>query len=131
VWLLNAGTGFLGHLGENQGRFEPVAFCPGFARGLVLIGDYAVVGLSRQPHENVSGSLPLHSELAARRLEPFTGLQIIDLRSGQVSHWLRLEGVVQQLYDVVVLPGVVRPMAVGLVTGEIQRIVAPGDEGVL
>jgi uncharacterized protein (TIGR03032 family) len=131
LWLLNAGTGFLGHFDEQQGCFEPVAFCPGFARGWALSNDYAVVGLSRHPHDNVPVSLPLQSELTVRRLEPFTGLQIIDLRSGQVSHWLRLEGMIQQLYDVVVLPAVVRPMAVGLVTDEIQRIIAPGDDGVL
>ena len=38
LWLLNSGTGELGlvHLPENggRGRFEPVAFCPGFLRGL-------------------------------------------------------------------------------------------------
>ena len=28
-------------------------------------------------------------------------------------HWLRIEGVVQELYDVVALPGATRPAAIG------------------
>ena len=36
-------------------------------------------------------------------------MQVIDLESGDVLHWLRLEGVVSELYDVVVRPGVVLP----------------------
>jgi hypothetical protein len=43
----------------------------------------------------------------------------------------RVEGMVAELYDVVVLPGVVRPMALGFKTDEIQRIIAVGDEGTL
>jgi hypothetical protein len=35
------------------------------------------------------------------------------------------------LYDVVVLPGVVRPMALGFKTDEIQRTIAVGDAGTL
>ena len=54
-----------------------------------------------------------------------------DLRNGDVAHWLRLEGMVRELYDVAVLPGVCRPMAFGFKTDEIQRTIAVGDEGQL
>src|SRR5690606_29974768 len=30
LWLLNSGTGFLGTLDTGSGRFEEVAFCPGY-----------------------------------------------------------------------------------------------------
>ena len=46
LWLLNSGTGELGFVDPSAGRFEPVAFCPGYARGLAFVGDYAVIGLS-------------------------------------------------------------------------------------
>jgi hypothetical protein len=58
-------------------------------------------------------------------------VQVIDLRSGAVAHWLRLEGMVSELYDVVALPGVVRPMALGFKTDEIQRTIAVDDESAL
>ena len=57
------------------------------------------------------------------------GLQVIDVRSGDVAHWLRIEGMVRELYDVVVLPGVRRPMALGFKSDEIQRTIAVDDEG--
>ena len=49
------------------------------------------------------------------------GLVVIDLRTGDIVHWLRIAGVVSELYDVVALPGVVRPMAFGFKTDEIQK----------
>jgi hypothetical protein len=36
--------------------------------------------------------------------DPSGDLLVIDLRSGDVCHWLRVEGMVRELYDVVVLP---------------------------
>jgi hypothetical protein len=39
-------------------------------------------------------------------------VQIIDLRTGDVLQWLRLEGLVRELFDVTVIPGVRCPMAV-------------------
>ena len=43
-------------------------------------------------------------------------------------HWFRVEGMVSELYDVVCLPGVQRPMALGFKTDEIQRMLAVDDE---
>jgi hypothetical protein len=56
---------------------------------------------------------------------------VIDLCNGDVAHWLRIEGMVRELYDVVVLPGVRRPMALGFKSDEIQRLIAVDDEGSL
>lgn len=51
-------------------------------------------------------------------------MQVIDLRTGDVVHWVRIEGVVEELYDVVVLPGARRPMALGFKTDEIRRVLS-------
>jgi hypothetical protein len=51
---------------------------------------------------------------------------VIDLRNGDIVHSLRIEGVVEELYDVQVLPGVPRPMAIGFKTDEIRRVVTMG-----
>lgn len=131
LWLLNSGSGFLGKVGRGGGSFEPVTFCPGYLRGLAFVGDYAVVGLSRPRHDKTFGGLALDEELTRRGSEARCGLQVIDLRSGDVAHWVRMEGMVSELYDVVALPGVARPMAFGFKTEEIQRTVAIGDEGSL
>jgi uncharacterized protein (TIGR03032 family) len=131
LWLLNSGTGMLGNVDATSGTFVPLAFCPGYLRGLAFSGDYAVVGLSRPRHDKTFGGLALDEELARRGAEARCGLQVIDLRSGDTAHWVRLEGMVSELYDVVVLPGVVRPSLLGFKSDEIQRTIAVGDEGTL
>lgn len=122
LWLLNSGTGFFGSVDLARGTFEPLTFCPGYLRGLAFVGDYAVVGLSRPRHDKTFSGLALDDELAARGAEARCGLHVIHLPTGDVVHWLRLEGMVSELYDVVVLPGVVRPMALGFKTDEIQSL---------
>jgi protein O-GlcNAc transferase len=37
LWLLNSGTGYFGYINLEQGTFEPIAFCPGYLRGLALL----------------------------------------------------------------------------------------------
>jgi uncharacterized protein (TIGR03032 family) len=108
----------------------PLAFCPGYLRGLAFAGEYAVVSLSR-PRERTFAGLALDEELARRGAEARCGLQVIDLGAGEAAHWVRLEGMVSELYDVVVLPGVSRPGLLGFKSDEIQRTIAVGDEGVL
>jgi len=132
LWLLNAGTGELGSIDPATGAFEPLAFCPGFLRGLAFAGDFAVVGLSGPRHDKKTfGGLALDDELVRRDAEPRSGLHVIDLRTGDVAHWVRLEGMVTELYDVVALPGVARPAALGFKTDEIQRLLRVGEPAAL
>jgi uncharacterized protein (TIGR03032 family) len=131
LWLVNSGTGEFGFVDLVSGRFEPIAFCPGYLRGLAFVGDYAVVTLSKPRHVTFHG-LPLDDELQKRGAEPQCALQVIDLRNGTVAHWLRLDGsLVTELYDVVVLPGVRQPMALGFKTNEIERVLLVDEAGTL
>ena len=116
---------------DMSGRFEPIAFCPGYLRGLSFHGDFAVVGLSLARNNKTFQGLALDDNLKARDAEGRCALQVIDLRSGDIVHWMRIEGIVEELYDVTVLPGVRRPMAIGLKSDEIRRTltVAPDLDG--
>ncbi len=127
LWLLDSGTGWFGHIDPATGRFERVAFCPGYTRGLAFQGDFAIVGLSRPRNNRTFEGLALEDALREHDVEARAGLLVIDLRSGDIVHWLRLEGVVEELYDVVALPGVSRPMALGFKTDEIRRTLMVGD----
>ena len=86
----------------------------------------SVIGLSRPRNNRTFAGLALDAELEKRGAEARCGLIVVDLRSGDTVHWLRLEGVVEELYDVVALPGVRRPMALGLKTDEIRRTLSIG-----
>jgi uncharacterized protein (TIGR03032 family) len=131
LWLLNSGAGTLGSIDCTSGTFVPLAFCPGYLRGLAFVGDYALVGLSRPRHDKTFGGLALDDELAKRGAGARCGLHVIDLQTGDTVHWVRLEGMVSELYDVVVLPGVSRPALFGFKTEEIQRTIALGNAGTL
>lgn len=124
LWLHQSGTGEFGRIDLKTGRFEPVTFCPGYLRGLTFSGNYAIVGLSRPRRERTFGGLPLDKALEVKGGEAQCGLQVIDLKTGNIEHWLHIEGPVEELYDVVALPNVSRPMALGFVTDEIQRILS-------
>ncbi len=128
VWLLNSGAGELGFLDRSAAKFSAVAFCPGYARGLAFAGPYAVVGLSLARENRTFQGLPLDQALASRGAEPRCGLVVIDTRSGDTVEWLRLEGVVRELFDVQVIPGVRNPAAIGFISDEIRRVISI-DEG--
>lgn len=128
LWLLNSGRGEFGYVDLNSGRFEPVAFCPGYLRGMSFHGDFAMVGLSRprpKPGEaKAFEGLALQQLLEDKSAKPRCGLQVIDLRTGDIVHELRIEGIVDELYDVCALPGIKCPMAIGFVTDEIRRVLS-------
>ncbi len=129
LWVLNSGTGKFGHVDLASGRFEPIVFCPGYLRGLTFHGDCAIATLSKPRHLTFQG-LALNDRLSQKGAGPQCGLQIIDLRSGTIAHWLRVDGErVTELYDAVVLPGVRQPMAVGFKTNEIERLMLVDEEG--
>ena len=123
LWILNSGTGELGFIEKETGKFNPVTFCPGYLRGFSLYNDFAVVGISEPRHNKTFQGLPLDERLKEKKANPRCGLLIIDLRTGDIVHSLRIEGVVEELYDVEVLPQIRRPMAIGFKTDEIRRFV--------
>jgi len=128
LWLLNSGTGELGFVDAAKARFEPVCWLPGYARGLAFVDRFAIVGLSapRDGSKTFQG-LPLDDRLTEKNGKPWCAIAIVDLKSGDMVHWLRFDGVVRELYDVATLPGVARPMALGFKTDEIRRMLTIAD----
>jgi uncharacterized protein (TIGR03032 family) len=132
LWLLNSGTGELGFVQfpkkGGKGKFEPVAFCPGFLRGLAFHGRYAFVGLSKPRYKRFEG-LPLEGRLEAADSEPWCGVQIIDLERRSCVDWFRIDGPVAEIYDLAVIPGFACPMAVSPVSPEATSVVTYLPEG--
>ena len=112
LWVLNSGTGYLGWIDLEKRRFVPHVFCPGFLRGLAIKGDYAAVGLSKPRYQRFEG-LDLQKNLEAKDIQAWCGVQIVDLKSGAVVEWVRLDGPVSELFDVAFLDEVKCPMALG------------------
>lgn len=96
---------------------------PGYLRGLAFHGDFAVVGTSKSRENKTFSGLELdHNLKSADAGKARCGVHVIDLNSGDVVHWIRIEGVVTELYDVVCLPGIIRPQVLGFKTDEIRRV---------
>lgn len=121
LWLNNSGTGEFGYVDLKTRSFVSIAFCPGYLRGLDFIEDVAVVGLS-QPRDNKTfAGLPIDETLSKNKAAPRCGLCFVDLKSGDIIHSLFIEGLVTELYDVVVLKGVKKPSLIGPMSEEIKR----------
>lgn len=115
LWLLNAGTGELGWI--EGARFVPLCSLPGFVRGLAFVGQTAVVGLSRLR------ALPFSDQPQGS-----CGLRVIDLNSGAILHSLDLASPIDELFDVVVLPGVQQPRVLGLQSEDLRCLVKLPDQ---
>lgn len=132
LWLAEGGSGYVGRIDLASGAFEPVAFCPGYLRGLAVHGKWAVAATSKVALEGDVPGLPLADNLARHRAEARCALVVIDLDAGELVHWIRIEGLINQIADVAILPGAQRPAAVGLKGDDIRRIISiapPPEEG--
>lgn len=125
LWLIQSGLGEFGRVDLKSGKFEPVCFLRGFARGAAFIGDHAVVGVSKPRENRTFDGLVLNERLEAEGVAPVCELSVINLKTGDIEHTLSIEGVVEELYDVAALPGVTRPMALGFRSDEIRFAVKP------
>ena len=124
LWLCNSGSGEFGTIDLASGAFEPLTFCAGYLRGVAFHGDYALLGTSKARHNKTFSGLPLDDALVHRNVEARCGIQVVDLRSGDALHWIRFEGLVEELYDVIALPGVRNPSLIGFVSDEIRRLIS-------
>jgi uncharacterized protein (TIGR03032 family) len=136
LWILNSGTGELGWIDSSKKdgeQFTPLCFMPGFARGLAFVSNgensFAVVGLSKLRSPQFTG-LPLEQKLESLSLPVgCCGLRVIDLATGQIVYSLDLPEPIDELFDVVVLPGAQQPRALGLQNEDIHCLVKlPGRQ---
>ena len=124
LYLLEAGSGYFGYLDPATQKFERITFCPGFLRGLDFIGNYALVGMSSIRKNRTFSGLELDDNLKAVNTTPRCGIQVINLDTGAAEHWVRLEGMVEELYDVKILAGVSRPLLIGTKKDDIRTMIS-------
>lgn len=112
LYLLESGRGYLVRIDPETGKREDMTFCPGFARGLAFVSDYAVVTVSL-PRHGTFEDLPIEQTLRSNNTGPRCGLLIIDLRNGDIVQWFRLRGDINELFDVGIIENVRCPRAIG------------------
>lgn len=124
LWVLNGGRGELGY--NDGGEFKAVAWLPGFLRGLNFLDGMAVVSVSKPRTTPTFEGLPLEGMMDERGEKPQCGILVVDPKSGEVAHSLMLQGMVEEIQDVAVLPGTTAPMALGLRTASLNRSISIG-----
>ena len=112
IYLLESGRGMIVRIDPKTGKSEDLAFCPGFLRGFAIVGDHALVTVSK-PTKADYRPLAIQDELEARGLEPWCGVLVVDLTTGDTIEWIRIEGTTNQLFDVIALPGIACPLMLG------------------
>jgi uncharacterized protein (TIGR03032 family) len=105
LWLLESGKGTLSVADPSAGSVETIAELPGFTRGLLFAGGLAFVGLSQVRETATFGGLPLMDRLDER----LCGVWAVNPETGQTVGFLRFEELVQEVFDVGVLPGLRYP----------------------
>ncbi|MBB3909651.1 DUF4915 domain-containing protein [Sphingomonas desiccabilis] len=77
-------------------------------------GGHAIRRTGRGPAVRAAfAGLALDAALADRDAEPWCGVLIVNLASGDIVEWIKLDGFITELFDVAVMPGVVCPMSIG------------------
>ena len=127
LWVLDSGRGYIARVDETTGKKENIAFCPGFLRGLTIWNNHAVATVSL-PRDGTFQGLELEENVRARGGVPWCGIQIVDLRTGDIVQWIRLDGFIKELFDVGVIPGSRCPMALGIGTPELQQTISIDHE---
>lgn len=121
LWVLNSGEGQFGYVdfsktkkteeNETYHPFKECCFVPGYLRGLTFIGnDYAVVGKSQDRHERTFQGLPLGDKLKKNKVDSKCGIAVIDLKRFDIVHDLTFDKPINEIYDVISVPNVIRPM---------------------
>lgn len=122
VYALDSGRGHIIRIDPQTGKKEDIAFCPGFLRGLTIHNGFAIVTVSL-PRDGTFQGLELSETLKKRDGDPWCGILIVNLQSGDIVEFIRLDGHVKELFDVAVIPQALCPMAIGVNSPEIHSMI--------
>ena len=104
IYYLQSAVGELWKYHVPSKSNEKICEVPGFARGMSFYQNFLFIGLSKIREDSKDfGKMPIASR------DPKAGVAIVNLRTKRVEALLEYKNAVKELYDVHVLPGVVRP----------------------
>jgi len=123
VYFIESGRGALVQLERSSGAKRDVASFPGFARGLAFAGNYAVVTISSPRRSSLFDELALAGAMQRQGALSWCGLQIVDLRNGDIVEWMRFDGDIAELFDAAIIPGIRAPRGLAPNAPELAELV--------
>lgn len=109
LFVLEGGRGHVLEIDPASGAKRVIATLPGFTHGLAEYGGVLFVGLSRLRDKRGSQGLPIEGESAAL----VAGVAALDARTGEVLGTLQFENGVDEVFDVQVMPNILRGEILG------------------
>lgn len=104
LYLLLSASGELVRVDPARGRYETIFRTEGFLRGMSLYKDYLFIGLSKiRKNSSIFGDLPVAG--FARE----AGILVVHLPTGSLAGKVTYLTSLDEIYDVQVLPGMLRP----------------------
>lgn len=95
LWVLNSGKGELITVDPNSGKQEVIWELPGYTRGLVIVGKYAFVGLSKIRETAIFGNLPIGDRFDDLKC----GIAVVDLQAREMISCLEFKSGVDEIFD--------------------------------
>ena len=104
LYCLLSATGQLIRIDVGSGKYDVITQLKGFVRGMAKRGDYLFIGLSKL-RQNAS----TFRDIAISKHAVYCGIEITHLPTGANVGNIRYQQSVEEIYDVQVLPGVLKP----------------------
>ena len=108
LYVLLSATGEVAKVDVEAGTYDVIQKLPGFTRGFARHGDYLFVGLSKLRKTHTFGDLDL-----AKRKDVVCGVAVLHLATGALVGQMEFIRTCEEIYDVHVLPGLIKPGIVG------------------
>ena len=110
LYLLLSATGELVCVDPKKGSYDVINRVDGFVRGLAYYKDHLFIGVSKLRNTHTFGDLPLTKK------KLFCGVMVVHLPTGALVGKMEYQRTCEEIYDVQVLPNLIRP-----------NILAPGS----
>ncbi len=104
VYVLLSATGELAEIDVQNRSYKVVKRLDGFVRGLDRIGDHIFIGLSKLRQTSMA-----FADLPIAQRSIFCGIVVMHLPTTSIVGYIKYENSVEEIYDVKVLPGMLRP----------------------
>jgi uncharacterized protein (TIGR03032 family) len=116
LYLLFSATGEIVKVDQEKGKVETIARIDGFVRGMAHYKDFLFVGLSRL-RQNSSTFAKLEIAKKANN----AGIAIFHLPTGSFTGEIKYHSSVDEIYDIQVLPGKLRPNIFNTIQPEYKK----------
>jgi len=104
LYVLLSGTGELIRVDAKQRKYDILKSMDGFVRGMDLYGDYLFIGLSK-----LRTTSKAFQELPISEKSIFSGVMVLYMPTFSTVGYIKYESSVDEIYDVTIMPGTVRP----------------------